>query len=95
MIERHVVFHLEPDSAAEFQRFFQEEYRPAMEACPGFVSCSLLAPEGTELALVMVIRFENQEASASWRRSDVHQRLKPILKSFYSQSETAVYHVIA
>ncbi len=67
MIERHVTFNVLPDKCAEFERFFSEEYRPAMSAMPGFVRVELLHQTDAPMQYQMVIRFESAETASGWR----------------------------
>ena len=94
-IERHVTFHVLPDKVEEFENFFVEEYRPAMENTNGFVKAELLKDTENPQDLKMVLRFESSDAAAGWRASGSHAALKPRLKSMYSGSELKVYEVIA
>lgn len=90
MIERHVTFHVLPTKTQEFARFFEEEYRPAMAKTPGFVRAELFKDMSEERDYVMVLRFESLEAAAAWRASEMHEALKPHLKSLYDGSELLV-----
>ncbi|MFN2119704.1 MAG: antibiotic biosynthesis monooxygenase family protein [Anaerolineales bacterium] len=95
MIQRHVTFAVLPDKAAEFEKLFADEYRPAMASMKGFCAVDLLRREDQPLEYQMVIRFESAETAAGWRNSPAHQELKPRLKSLYSQSTLEVFDVIA
>ena len=94
-IERHVTFHVLPGKEAEFETFFQEQYRPAMAKTQGFVKAELLQDTENQSDLKMVLRFDSSESAAAWRASDAHQALKPDLKSLYDGSELKVYQVKA
>jgi heme-degrading monooxygenase HmoA len=94
MIERHVTFHVLPDKGEEFARFFEQEYRPAMAKTKGFVKAELLQDAENEKDYMMILRFESLESAAAWRESDIHQKLKPNLKSLYQGSELIVLKVI-
>lgn len=95
MIERHVTFHVLPDKCLEFERFFSEEYRPAMSAMPGFVRVELLRQAEESAQYQMVIRFESAETAAGWRASAAHQSLGPRIKALYGDSQLQVYEVVA
>jgi heme-degrading monooxygenase HmoA len=94
-IERHVTFHILPDDVEDFENFFEQEYRPAMEKTSGFVKAELLKDSENPQDLKMVLRFEDSDAATCWRTSESHTALKPRLKSMYSGSELKVYEVIA
>jgi heme-degrading monooxygenase HmoA len=94
-IERHVTFHVLPGREAEFEAFFQEQYRPAMAKTEGFIKAELLKDTENPSDLKMVLRFDSLESAADWRASDIHQALKPGLKSLYDGSELKVYQVSA
>lgn len=94
MIERHVTFHVLPGKAEEFAKFFEQEYRPAMEKIEGFVQAGLLRVAEVDHDFMMTLRFESLEAAAAWRASAVHQELKPHLKSLYNGSELLVLEVV-
>ena len=93
-IERHVTFHVFPDKVEEFNRFFREEYRPAMQKSEGFLHAGLLRLMEDAPDLKMVLRFESSNSAAAWRESQAHAALKPHLKSLYSGSELLVYEVL-
>lgn len=94
MIERHVLFHVLPDKTREFESFFKTEYKPAMASMRGFVRVELLRRQETD-KYMMVICFDNAEAAAGWRNSELHKSLSPSLKALYTESELTVYDVIA
>jgi heme-degrading monooxygenase HmoA len=93
-IERHVTFHVLPGKEAEFERFFKDEYRPAMSQTGGFIKAELLKDTESPHDMQMVLRFESIEAAADWRASDIHTALKPHLKSLYDGSELKVYEFL-
>ncbi len=94
MIERHVTFEVLPDHAADFERFFFDEYRPAMASMPGFDRVDLLRDIDKPGSYQMVIRFDTAEAAAAWRASDAHKALQPRMKALYSGSQLVVYDVV-
>jgi len=94
-IERHVTFHVLPEAVDEFEKFFEQEYRPAMKNTNGFIKAELLKDTENPQDLKMVLRFESSDAAADWRASESHAVLKPRLKSMYSGSELKVYEVIS
>jgi len=95
MIQRHVTFTVLPEKGEAFEKLFVEEYRPAMASMNGFCSVELLRRAEQPLDYQMVIRFESPETAAGWRTSPEHEKLKPRLKSLYSQSTLEVFDVIA
>ena len=95
MIERHVTFEVLSDQVEAFEKFFIQEYRPAMSSMLGFVRVELLREQENPLRYQMVIRFETSEAAAAWRNSPDHQALSPMLKKMYSLSQLQVYEVLA
>ena len=94
MIERHVTFHVLPERGQEFARFFEEEYRPALEKTQGFIQAGLLKDMEQEQDYVMTLRFESLDAAAAWRASSLHQELKPHLKSLYNGSVLKVLEIV-
>ena len=95
MIERHVMFNVLPGREQDFEELFTAEYRPAMAGMPGYVKLELLVEQENPTQYQMVIRFESLETAAGWRNSDVHQALKPKIKTLYDGSKLQVYDVIA
>lgn len=95
MIERHVTFHVLPDKTGDFEKLFVESYRPAMASMPGFVKVELLVDQETPNDYLMVIRFQSEESAAAWRNSELHQALKPKIKSLYTGSQLKVFDVKA
>lgn len=95
MIERHVTFNVFSDKAKEFEKFFVEEYRPAMSAMAGFIKVELLRDHSELTQYLMVIRFDSIPAALAWRASAVHQSLKPIISSLYKDSSLQEFMVIA
>lgn len=95
MIERHITFNVHPDRTGEFERFFADEYRPAMAKSPGFVKVELLREAESVSRYQMVLRFQDADSAAGWRNSDVHVALQPALKALYADNEIQGYVVIA
>ncbi len=95
MIERHVTFEVLPGQTCEFEKFFIEEYRPAMASMPGFINVALLREQEISSQYHMVIRFQSDENAAAWRASAAHQSLSPKLKALYTESQLRVYEVVA
>lgn len=95
MIERHVLFDVLPERAAEFEVFFIQEYRPAMSATPGFIQAHLLRVQDEQAHYMMVLRFDSSASASLWRASQAHQALKPKLSSFHRGSTVTVFDVIA
>lgn len=94
MIERHVTFHVKEGYEQAFAVFFRDQYRPAMAKMPGFVRAALLRSQEKPSQQLMVIGFAHAEAASEWRQSDLHEELKPRLKSMYEKSELCVFDVI-
>jgi heme-degrading monooxygenase HmoA len=94
MIERHVTFRVLPTKEQEFARFFEEEYRPAMAKTEGFLKAELLKDMDDAHDFTMILRFESLDAAAAWRSSDLHQELKPHLKSLYDGSKLKVFEMV-
>jgi antibiotic biosynthesis monooxygenase (ABM) superfamily enzyme len=95
MIERHITFNVHPDKTADFERFFADEYAPAMAQSPGFVRVELLREAGDATRYQMTFRFQDADAGAGWRTSPVHQALQPALTALFSTNEIQGYDVIA
>ena len=94
MIERHITFDVHPDRTAAFERFYADEYRPAMAGSPGYVESDLLREADSATRYQMVLRFEDAESAAGWRTSAVHQALQPALLGLYTDNEIVAYQVI-
>ena len=94
MIERHITFNVHPDRTTDFERFFAEQYRPAMAQAQGFVRVELLREAGDPTRYQMVLRFGDAEASAGWRTSPVHTALQPALAALFSTNEIQAYEVV-
>jgi antibiotic biosynthesis monooxygenase (ABM) superfamily enzyme len=94
MIERHITFTVHSEATAAFERFFADEYRPAMAKSPGFVSVGLLREADSPTRYQMVLRFEDADGAAGWRTSEVHGALQPALKALCADSEVQGYEVI-
>lgn len=95
MIERHITFKVLSEKTEDFEKFFIEEYRPAMARMPGFIKVDLLRQQEDPTAYQMVIRFESADAASAWRASAAHQALSPKLKALHSGSLLNVYEVVA
>jgi heme-degrading monooxygenase HmoA len=95
MIERHITFNVHHDRTSDFERFFAEQYRPAMSESPGFVRVELLRETEGATRYQMILRFRDVESSLGWRSSTVHQGLQPALTALVSSSEVQGYDVIA
>jgi heme-degrading monooxygenase HmoA len=94
MVERHVSFDVLPGKWKDFEKFFSQEYAPAMSRQPGFLRVSLLREVDVPTAYKMVIAFETADLATAWRASDDHKALSPRLKSMYSESRVTVYEVV-
>ena len=95
MIERHITFSVHPDRTADFERFFSEEYRPAMAKSAGFVRAELLREADDAAHYQLSFRFADIEASVGWRTSAVHQALQPALNALIADSAVQGYEVVA
>ena len=91
MIERHITFAVHPDRAADFERFFAEQYRPPVLEMPGLVECSLLREADDPTRYQMVFRWEEPEQAVAWRVSEVHQGLQPALNELHSGMDVIAY----
>jgi antibiotic biosynthesis monooxygenase (ABM) superfamily enzyme len=94
MIERHITFNVHPDRTGEFERFFADDYGPAMATSPGFVKAELLREAESETRYQMVLRFEDADSAAGWRTSAVHGALQPALRALYAENEIQAYEVV-
>jgi antibiotic biosynthesis monooxygenase (ABM) superfamily enzyme len=94
VIERHITFNVHADRTAAFERFFADEYGPAMAESPGFVKADLLREADHATRYQMVLRFEDGDSAAGWRTSEVHQALQPALLALYADNEIVAYEVI-
>lgn len=95
MIERHITFNVHPDQTDAFERFYRDEYAPAMAQSPGFVATSLLREAGSPNRYQMAFRFRDEESAAGWRTSEVHEGLQPALNALFDGREIQGYDVIA
>jgi heme-degrading monooxygenase HmoA len=95
VIERHITFNVHPDKGDEFERFFETEYAPKMAMSPGFVRVELLREADQPSRYQMVMRWQDGDAAAGWRTSQVHQALQPALSALHSGMEIAAYEVVA
>lgn len=95
MIERHITFNVHADQTAAFERFFADEYRPAMMKSPGFVRADLLREVESSTRYQMVLRFADADSAAGWRTSDVHESLQPSLQALFADNEIQGYEVVA
>jgi antibiotic biosynthesis monooxygenase (ABM) superfamily enzyme len=94
MIERHITFQVHPDRTADFERFFADQYRPAMAKSPGFVKAELLREAESRSRYHMVLRFADADGAVAWRTSEVHQALQPALTALHSGMEIQGYEFI-
>jgi heme-degrading monooxygenase HmoA len=93
MIERHVALTLLEGKEVGFEEFLDQEYLPAMSKQRGFQGASLIQELEPPGKFTLVIRFDDLEAAANWRASQIHRNLSPDFKSFYSSSEVKVFNV--
>jgi antibiotic biosynthesis monooxygenase (ABM) superfamily enzyme len=94
LIERHITFNVLPDKTAAFERFIAGEYGQAMAKSPGFVKLDLLREADSPARYQMVFRFENGDAAAGWRTSEVHAALQPALKELHEGMDIQGYEVV-
>ena len=95
MIERHISFAVLPDKAAEFERFFVEDYRPPVLEMPGLIECSLLREAQDADRYQMVFRWEAAENAVAWRTSEIHVALQPALNALHSGMEIVAFSKVA
>lgn len=94
MIERHITFNVHPDGTEAFERFYRDEYAPAMAQSPGFVASALLREAESPTRYQMAFRFEDPATAAGWRESEVHQGLQPALNALFDGREVQAYEVV-
>ncbi len=94
MIERHITFNVLPGSTGAFEEFIAGAYGPAMAASPGFVKLDLLREAASATRYQLVFRFEDGDAAAGWRTSEVHQGLQPALNALHTGMEIQGYEVV-
>lgn len=94
MIERHITFTVEPERAAEFERFMADEYGRAMAQAPGFVRFELLREADSQTRYQMCFRFQDADKAAGWRTAPEHTALQPALQALTSAPEIQGYEVI-
>lgn len=95
MIERHITFTLADDRDAEFERFFAEQYGPAVVAAPGNLRIDLIREMDQPTRYRMVFRWTDQASAVAWRTSPVHTALQPALNALVTTGEIVAYQVIA
>jgi heme-degrading monooxygenase HmoA len=95
MIERHVTFDVLPDRADDFERFFREQYLPAVREMPGLIECLLLREAENPLRYQMVFRWQKADDATAWRTSATHQGLQPALGALNSGMTIIAYSQVA
>jgi len=95
MIERHVTFDVLPERTADFERFFSEQYRPAVQQVPGLIECLLLHEADNPLRYQMVFRWQTADDATAWRTSAIHQSLQPALGAMNSGMTIVAYSLVA
>ncbi len=95
MIERHVSFDVLPESTGQFERFFSEQYLPAVREMPGLIECLLLREADNPQHYQMVFRWQSAEAAAAWRTSATHQALQPGLNALHGGLAIVAYSSVA
>ena len=94
MIERHITFDVLPDRTSDFERFFADDYHPAMAQSPGFVSASLLRERERPTSYQMVLRFDDADSATVWRESDAHRALQPALVALHAGMAITAYDIL-
>ena len=94
MIERHITLAVHPGQGAALERFFTDEYRPPMDASPGFLDAWLLRALDSETDYQIVLRFEDPDAAVAWRTSAVHEALQPGLNALHGGMTIQPYEVV-
>jgi quinol monooxygenase YgiN len=94
VIERHITFNVDVDKAQAFERFFADEYAPAMSQAPGFVRIDLLREADAPHRYQMSFRFQDGESAAAWRTCDEHTALQPALAALVGDREVRGYEVV-
>jgi heme-degrading monooxygenase HmoA len=95
MIERHVSFQVSTDKAAEFERFFAQDYRPPVLEMPGLIECILLRESDDPTRYQMVFRWQSADDAVAWRNSLVHQGLQPALALLNEGMEIVAFTQVA
>jgi antibiotic biosynthesis monooxygenase (ABM) superfamily enzyme len=95
MIERHISFDIKPGKAADFERFFTEDYRPPVLSFEGLIECSLLREADSETKYQMVFRWEQPDNAVAWRVSEIHQGLQPALQELHDGMVIVAYSKVA
>jgi heme-degrading monooxygenase HmoA len=95
VIERHITFIVEPDRAADFERFFTETYRPPVLEMPGLIECTLLREAENVGRYQMVFRWETADNAVAWRVSETHVALQPALAELNRGMEIVAYTKVA
>ena len=95
MIERHVSYEVPAEKAAEFERFFAEQYRPPVLDMAGLIECILLRQSDDATRYQMVFRWETADNAAAWRTSEVHQALQPALSALVSGLQIVAFNKVA
>jgi heme-degrading monooxygenase HmoA len=94
MIERHIPFTVEHDHQAEFETFFEEEYRPAAERSDGLIAIALLRVQDDPTTYRMTFRWTDGDSAAAWRVSLAHEALQPTLHRIASMGDITVFDVV-
>ena len=94
MIERHVRFQVPAVKEADFIRFVEHVYFPALREQRGFMHGSLLRESEAPGRHVMVLKFAEADHAAAWKSSARHKLLSPELKSLHEGSEVTVFEVV-
>lgn len=95
MIERHVTFDVLPERTADFERFFRDQYLPAVHKMAGLIECLLLREAENPLRYQMVFRWQTADNATAWRTSEAHQALQPELGALNSGMTIVAYGSVA
>lgn len=87
-IQLHVDLAVDPAKEKEMKKTFKEIFKPAMSKQPGYLHVYMLklreakagkAPEGSNYR--MVLNFRSEEDRLNWVKTDLHQRVWPMMEA--------------
>jgi heme-degrading monooxygenase HmoA len=88
-IQIHLDLAVDPSREQEMVEFFQQKFRPAASAQPGFIDLRLLklkaALRGTPppgMGYQFVMTFASEELRQKWAATDLHKSLWPIFEGY-------------
>lgn len=92
-VEFHVYLTAIPGKEQVLERFFREEFYPAVRHQPGFVSSELLRkPNSGEYLLRHT--FRSEELRMKWTSSPERQKVWPALTALTTKATWAAYGVV-